>query len=98
MLRSIVRCVLALPLLGLVLSAQDGPLRASQIMKMSVMNAAHDVVGEVRDVVVDPQIGGFSYAIVSFNRLPAKAGKLYAVPWAALNQTGDRKALVLSVL
>jgi sporulation protein YlmC with PRC-barrel domain len=96
MLRS-AKVVLGLVLAASVLDAQGGALRVSQLIKMEVRSATNEIVGEVKDVVLDPQTGGFTYAVVSMPRLPGKAGKLFAVPWQAITPSSDRKSLVLAV-
>jgi sporulation protein YlmC with PRC-barrel domain len=90
--------VLGLFALSAVLSGQQGePLRASRLLKMEVRSVSNDLVGEVKDVILDPLTGGVSYAIVSLDKLPAaRVGKLFAVPWQALTPSPDRKALLLS--
>jgi sporulation protein YlmC with PRC-barrel domain len=94
MLRSF-KVVLGLVLAVAVLNGQA--LRVSQLIKMEVRSASNEIVGEVKDIVLDPQTGGFTYAVVSMPRLPGKAGKLFAVPWQAITASSDRKSLVLAV-
>jgi sporulation protein YlmC with PRC-barrel domain len=72
-------------------------LRASQLLKMEIRGPANEALGDVRDVVLDGRTGGVSFAIVSFNRLSAFNGKLFAIPWQALTPAADGKSLRLSI-
>jgi sporulation protein YlmC with PRC-barrel domain len=90
-----------LVVLGLLVSAsvcaQTENLRASQLMNMEVRGLSGVVVGEIKDVVIDRQSGGFTYAIVALSKVPGKSGRLFAVPWEAFTASADRKSLVIGV-
>lgn len=98
MLRSAFRQLLLVAVVGGVVRGQDSDLfRASQLLGMEVRCATNDVIGEVKDVVLNRQTGGVAFAIVSDSKLPNRSGRLFAVPWQALTRAADRKALVLAI-
>ena len=72
MSRSAFRLVLVVLAVGALLPGQDaGVLRASQLLGMEVRNANGDQIAEVRDLVVDRESGGFSFAVIALTRAPA---------------------------
>ena len=54
-------------------------------------------IGTVQRVMLDKISGKVAYAVVSFGGFLGMGDKLFAVPWAALKPTADRKAFTLDL-
>jgi sporulation protein YlmC with PRC-barrel domain len=64
--------------------------RASKIIGAHVTNAKGENLGDIKELVLDPQTGQVVYAVVSFGGLLGVGDKLFALPWQALHWTGDK--------
>ena len=64
---------------------------------MDVRNAANEKLGDIQDVVLEQETGMIAYAALSFGGFLGMGDKLFAVPWAALKPTADRKAFTLDI-
>jgi len=58
--------------------------RASQLMNMSVQNAKRDEIGKITDIVVDANSGQVRYFAIQFGSTFGFGGKLFAVPFKAV--------------
>jgi sporulation protein YlmC with PRC-barrel domain len=76
---------------------QGGLMRASKVVGMDVRNAANESLGDIQDVVLVQETGAIAYAALSFGGFLGMRDKLFAVPWAALKPTSDRKAFTLDL-
>jgi sporulation protein YlmC with PRC-barrel domain len=72
-------------------------MRASQVTGMDVRNPANERLGDIQDVVIEQETGAISYAVLSFGGFLGIGDKLFAVPFAALKPTTDRKAFTLDI-
>jgi sporulation protein YlmC with PRC-barrel domain len=72
--------------------------RASKIIGENVKNMRGDNIGEVEDLVIDPD-GNVSYVVVFTGGMlgAAAGGELHAVPWQALRWGEDKDSFVLNV-
>jgi len=70
--------------------------RASKIIGTRVTNSKGENLGEVKELVLDPEIGQVVYAVVSFGGVLGVGDKLFAVPWKALHWTADKGYYVLN--
>ena len=57
----------------------------------SVKNSAGENLGRIEDLVIDVQSGRVNYAVLSFGAFLGVAGKLFAVPWEALELDADAR-------
>jgi hypothetical protein len=73
-----------------------GLARASEVVGMSVRDAADKDAGKIEDLLVDRH-GKVAYAVVSFGGLLGIGDKLYAVPWDAIVLDRDHKMAHLDV-
>lgn len=62
-----------------------------------VCNTAGMSLGEIKDIMIDMRSGRVSYAVLSFGTFMGTGGKLFAVPWFALELDTDKKRFVLEV-
>lgn len=58
--------------------------RASKIIGTRVKNPTGDNLGDIKDLVLDPQSGQISYAVISFGGVLGMGSKLFAIPWRLL--------------
>ena len=70
--------------------------RASKIIGTHVINAKGESLGDVKELVLDPDTGQVVYAVVSFGGVLGVGDKLFAVPWKALHWTATKENYVLN--
>jgi sporulation protein YlmC with PRC-barrel domain len=70
--------------------------RASKIIGTHVANSKGENLGDIKDLVVDPNTGQVVYAVVSFGGLLGLGDKLFAVPWKALMWTSGKAYYILN--
>jgi sporulation protein YlmC with PRC-barrel domain len=71
--------------------------RASKIIGTTVKNANGDNLGDIKELVLNPESGQVVYAVVSYGGVLGLGDKLFAVPWKALLWTADKEHYVLNV-
>jgi sporulation protein YlmC with PRC-barrel domain len=71
--------------------------RASKIIDTEVKNYHGYALGEIADLVLDPENGHVVYAVISFGGVFGLGDKLFAVPWKALHCSTDGTHYVLDV-
>jgi len=64
--------------------------RASKIIGTNVENPQGEALGEIEEVVFDPQTGRITYAVLSFGGFLGVGEKHFAIPWAALTPQAGR--------
>lgn len=64
--------------------------RASKIIGTNVANPQGEALGEIADVVFDPQTGRITYAVLSFGGFLGLGEKHFAIPWTALTPQAGR--------
>jgi sporulation protein YlmC with PRC-barrel domain len=72
-------------------------MRTSKITGMNVHDAKNEKLGDIEDLVLDQQAGSVAYSVLSFGGFLGVGDKLFAVPWAALKPSTDRKLFTLDV-
>jgi sporulation protein YlmC with PRC-barrel domain len=73
------------------------PRRVDDLIGADVRNAQDEDLGDVEDVVIDPQGGGVQYVIVSTGGFLGIGSEEVAVPWEHLRVSSAMNALVLPV-
>lgn len=63
----------------------------------SVRNSAGDAVGRIEDLVIDMATGRVNYAVLSFGGFLGVGGRLFAVPWEALERDDASQAFILDI-
>ncbi len=84
---------------GLPAQARDksGVLKASELIGMSVQGTDGKKLGDIKDLVIDPEEGGVEYAVLEFGGFAGIRDKYFAVPWEALELDQTNKKLSLDV-
>lgn len=74
------------------------PLKASSIIGTNVVNPKGDSLGEIKEVVIDPNSGRVAYVVVSLVRSFVMGEKLFAIPFSsfAFNVTKNEYVLDIS--
>jgi len=72
--------------------------RASKLIGADVENLQGEKLGDIKDVVLDPETGRITYAVLSFGGFMGLGEKYFAIPWSALTSKGGEKGdFVLNV-
>ena len=71
--------------------------RASKIIGTKVKNPNDENLGDIKDLVIDPESGQVVYGVVSFGGVLGMGDKLFAIPWDALRWNPDKKYYVLDL-
>jgi len=75
----------------------NSPVRASNIIGTDVVNSNGDDLGDIKEVVIDPNTGKVAYAVVSFGGFLSMGEKLFAIPFSALVYDEAENEYVLDV-
>jgi len=70
--------------------------RASKIIGTTVKNANGDKLGDVKELVLDPESGQVVYVVVSFGGVLGVGDKLFAIPWKAFQWNHDKEFYLLN--
>ena len=71
--------------------------RVSKILNTAVKNIAGDNLGDIKELVLDPESGQIAYAVVTFGGVFGVGNKLFAVPFQALRWVRDEEYYVLNI-
>ena len=71
--------------------------RASKIIGTKVKNSKGESLGDIKDLVIDPENGQVVYGVVSFGGILGMGDKLFAIPWGALVWNLDKKYYILDL-
>jgi sporulation protein YlmC with PRC-barrel domain len=81
--------------------AHTGPgpalMGANTLVGNEVCNLAGEVLGDIKEIMLDMQTGRVSYAVLSFGGFLSMGEKLFAVPWSALTLDTLHKRFMLNV-
>lgn len=58
-------------------------VRASDVIGHEIVNSQEESVGEINDLVIDPNSGKIRYAAVTYGGFAGLGDKMFAVPWEA---------------
>jgi sporulation protein YlmC with PRC-barrel domain len=76
---------------------KSGVLKASDLIGMNVQGTDGKKLGNIKDLVIDPEEGGIDYAVLEFGGFAGIGDKYFAVPWEALQLDQTNKKLSLDV-
>jgi sporulation protein YlmC with PRC-barrel domain len=77
--------------------AEPQMLSALTVAGDAVRNANGDNLGRIEDLVIDVVTGRVNYAVLSFGGFLGVRGRLFAVPWEALERDAESQAFILDV-
>jgi sporulation protein YlmC with PRC-barrel domain len=72
-------------------------ISASTLMGDKVVNPQGEQLGDIKELMIDPQTGHVGYAVLSFGGFLGMGDKLFAIPFSALELKADRNEFVLNV-
>lgn len=72
-------------------------ISSKTLMGDKVVNPQGEHLGEIKELMIDPQTGHVGYAVLSFGGFLGMGDKLFAVPFRALELKPERKEFVLNV-
>ena len=72
-------------------------MSAQTLARNEVYNLEDEEVGDIEDIMLDVRSGTVCYAVLSFGGFLGMGGKLFAVPWRALELDSENKHFVLDV-
>jgi sporulation protein YlmC with PRC-barrel domain len=73
------------------------PLKASQVIGFNVKNRQGEELGQIEELMIDPQDGRIAYAVLSVGGFLGMGDKLFAVPWEALTPMPEEQTFNLDV-
>lgn len=71
--------------------------RAGNIIGTRVKNPSGDNLGDIKDLVIDPNSGQISYAVITFGGVLGMGGKLFAIPWRLLRWSRNGEYYLLEL-
>lgn len=72
-------------------------ISASTLSGYRVRDTAHQDLGTIEELMLDPLTGCIAYAVLSFGGFLGFGDRLFAIPWSMLSLNADEKALILTV-
>jgi sporulation protein YlmC with PRC-barrel domain len=72
-------------------------LSATTIIGDKVINPQGEHLGEIKELMIDLDLGRVAYAVLSFGGVLGMGEKLFAIPFQALQLRPDRHEFVLNV-
>jgi sporulation protein YlmC with PRC-barrel domain len=70
---------------------------ADTLVGNDVYNPKGESIGDIKEIMLDMRSGRVAYAVLSFNAFLGMGGKLFAVPWNALELDTEHKRFTLNV-
>jgi sporulation protein YlmC with PRC-barrel domain len=71
--------------------------RISKIIGTEVKDSYGTTLGDIKDMVINPESGQVVYTVVSFGGVLGVGDKLFALPWKTLKWNQDKKNYVLDI-
>ena len=75
----------------------NSPVKASSIIGTDVVNPNGDNLGDIKEVVIDPNTGKVAYAVVSFGGFLTMGEKLFAIPLSSFKYDPTENEYVLDI-
>lgn len=75
----------------------NSPVKASNIIGTRVVDAHAEVLGSIKEIVIDPKTGRVAYAVVSFGGFFGMGEKLFAIPFSSFEFDMTNNQYVLQV-
>lgn len=82
-------------------SGKKGPgpqlMGAETLIGNAVSNHLGESLGEINEIMLDMSSGKIAYAVLTFGDFMGMGGKLFAVPWSALQLDTENKSFSLAI-
>jgi len=75
----------------------NAPVKATSIIGTNVFNPNGDSLGEVKEVVIDPNSGRVAYVVVSFGGFLTMGEKLFAIPFSSFKYNIEKNEYILDI-
>ncbi len=75
----------------------NSPVKASSIIGTSVVDPKDESLGDIKEIVIDPNTGKVAYAVVSFGAFLSMGEKLFAIPFSAFKYNEAENEYILDV-
>lgn len=72
-------------------------MAADTLQGYAVLNRQGELLGKIRDLMVDVSRGRIAYAVLSSGGVIGFGDRLYAMPWSALTLDAERRCFILDV-
>jgi sporulation protein YlmC with PRC-barrel domain len=72
-------------------------LQASKAIGSKILNPAGELLGNLKELVIDLDDGRIAYAVLSFGGFMGRGDKLFAIPWEALMLNTKDNTFILNV-
>jgi sporulation protein YlmC with PRC-barrel domain len=73
------------------------PVKASSVIGTDVINAKGEKLGDIKEIVIDPQTGKVVYAVVTFGGFMTLGEKLFAIPFSAFAYNVSKNEYILDI-
>jgi sporulation protein YlmC with PRC-barrel domain len=77
--------------------AMQQMVRASKVIGVVVVSPEGESLGSVSDLVIDPDTNQVVYAVVSYGGVMGLGGKLFGMPWKAMQWNQEDHHFVVNV-
>ena len=74
---------------------RSGVFKASQLMGMNVLGTDGKNLGDIKDLVINPDDGAIDYAVLDFGGFLGIKDKYFAIPWDALQVATDKSHILI---
>jgi sporulation protein YlmC with PRC-barrel domain len=71
--------------------------RVSKILDTAVKNSNGDNLGDIKDLVLNPEDGQVVYAVIAFGGVFGMGDKYFAIPWRTLHWNPSTEHYVLNI-
>lgn len=78
-------------------TGQTNVLSASNLIGKNIYNLEGEKLGEIKDVMLDVDLGRVAYAVLSFGGFLGMGDKLFAIPFEAFRLDATEDRIVLNV-
>jgi sporulation protein YlmC with PRC-barrel domain len=76
---------------------KHSPVKATSIIGTKVVNPQDENLGDIKELMIDPQTGHVAYAVVSFGGFLTLGEKLFAIPFGAFDYNPTKHEYILDV-
>jgi sporulation protein YlmC with PRC-barrel domain len=74
---------------------RSGVFKASELIGMTVQGTDGKTLGDIKDLVINPDDGAIDYAVLDFGGFLGINDKYFAIPWDALEVAKDKRKIVV---